>query len=128
MIENDLATTVIDHAMAIHKEYGPGMLERVYEEILFYELIEAGLSVERQKQISIQHKHLLIKDAFRCDLIIERKLLVELKSKEAIPPVDYRIALSYLRLANIRLGLVINFHSELLKDGIRRVINNHGYR
>ena len=124
MSENEIATAVVDLSYKIHKQYGAGLLESVYEEILCYELKKLGFSVERQKTISLIHEEVFIHVAFRADLIINNKLLVELKSVEAIPANYYKIGLTYLTLTNLKLALVINFNVELIKNGIRRVVKN----
>jgi len=121
---NDLATIVINTCFKIHQQYGPGLLESVYEEILSYELQIAGLKVSRQQAISLIHEDLVIKIAFRADLIIEDILLVELKAVDDIPKVYYRKVLTYLKLTDLRLGLLINFSVSILKDGIHRIANN----
>ena len=124
MSENEIATVVVDLSYQIHKQYGPGLLESVYEEILYYELKQLGFSVERQKPIPLHHKEIYIPVAFRADLIINNRLLVELKSVETLPKHYYKIVLTYLTLTKLKLALVVNFNVELIKDGIRRVVNN----
>ncbi|WP_319559963.1 GxxExxY protein [Marispirochaeta sp.] len=98
-------------------------LESVYEKILSYELKDAGLKIEIQKPISMKSKNLFLDEAFRADIIVEDKLILELKSVSEISPVYYKQLLTYLRLSNRKLGLLINFNTELLKNGIKRVIN-----
>jgi GxxExxY protein len=124
MCENQIATIVVDLSYHIHKQYGPGLLESVYEEILFYELKQLGFSVERQKPIPLSHKEIFIPVAFRADLIIANKVLIELKSVETLPKIYHKIVLTYLTLTKLKLGLVINFNVEFIKDGIRRIVNN----
>ncbi|RYZ00213.1 MAG: GxxExxY protein [Chitinophagaceae bacterium] len=123
MKENEIADAVLDHAFRIHRQYGPGLLESVYEEVLCYELRKAGHTVYRQQQVSLIHEELYIPIAFRADLIVDHLLLVELKSVSDLPRDCFKIVNTYLRLSHIRLGLVINFGAGLLKDGIRRVAN-----
>jgi GxxExxY protein len=121
--ENEIATIVIDHCYKIHCKYGPGLLESVYEQILCYELRKAGLLVARQEPIALVHEQLEIKIAFRADLIINGKVLAELKSVEDMPKASYKKLLTYLKLTNLKLGLLINFGEILIKNGIHRVVN-----
>lgn len=124
MSENEIAKIVVDTAFRIHKELGPGLFESVYESIMHYELSnEYGLFVERQPQLPVIWKGMAMNLAFRPDLIIENKVIVELKSIETVPPVCFKQLLTYLRLADMKLGLLINFNETLIKNGIRRVVN-----
>ena len=107
----------------IHKELGPGLLESVYEEILCFELYNRGLSLSRQQAIPVTWNNLTLDLAFRSDLIIDQKVLIELKSVDMLAPVHTKQVLTYLKLTGLRLGLLINFNESLLKDGIRRVVN-----
>jgi len=125
MEENELSKIVLDVAFDIHKKLGPGLLESVYETIMSYELVCVyGLNVQRQKPIPVIWKDIKLDLGFRSDLIINFKLLVELKSVEALAPVHFKQVLTHLKLANIKLGLLINCNEELLKNGIKRVVNN----
>jgi iron complex transport system substrate-binding protein len=121
----EIASMVIDAAFTIHKELGPGLLESVYEAILARELSKKGLSVERQKSIPIIYKEMTFDEGFRLDLQVDGRLIVELKSVETIHPVHPKQVLTYLRLMNLPLGLLINFGAPLLKDGLQRVVNHH---
>ncbi|MCC7434110.1 MAG: GxxExxY protein [Methanoregulaceae archaeon] len=123
MRENEVASRVLNAAFEVHTTLGPGLLESVYETALFYELTVAGLHVERQKAIPLIYKGHKLEDGFRADLVVERCVEVELKSIELVPAVAYKILLSHLRLADLRLGLLINFGEEHLKNGIKRVVN-----
>ncbi|TAD91115.1 MAG: GxxExxY protein [Bacteroidetes bacterium] len=124
MYENELSATILDIAFEIHKTLGPGLFESVYESILEFELTEsAGLFVERQKPMEVNWRDTILDLGFRCDLIVERSVIIEVKSVEKTQPVHYKQLLTYLRLANVKLGLLINFNEVLLKDGIRRVAN-----
>ena len=105
-------------------DLGPGCLESVYEEILFFELKNKGLFVERQKVIPVIWKSLKMELGFRADLIVENKVIIELKSVEIMSPVFPKILLTYLRLTNLKLGLLINFGEKYIKNGIKRVVNN----
>jgi len=125
MNENELAAIVVDLSLMIHKKLGPGLLESVYESILYAELIKRGLHVERQVPIPVVWDELVIEDSFRADLIVERSLLLELKSVEASKPVFKKQVLTYLKLTDLKLGLLLNFGSALMKDGIERIINGN---
>lgn len=124
MTENELAKIVVGICLKIHRILGPGLLESVYEEALCYELAKAGILFKRQKDISFMYEEVKMDLGFRSDVIVEDKLMIELKSVETVAPVHYKILLTYLRLTNIKLGLMINFNVELIKDGIKRVVNN----
>ena len=121
--ENEISGIILDAAITVHRKLGPGLLESVYERVLEYELKRRGLVVERQKSIAIEYEDLLIKDSFRADLVVEDKVIVELKSLERVEKVHKKQVLTYIRLADKRLGLLINFGAPLLKDGIFRIVN-----
>ena len=123
MHENQIAQQIVDTAYHIHVKLGPGLLESVYEAILERELKKRGLFVERQKQIPIQYEDMVFEEGFRADLLVANLVIVELKSVETVIPVHKKQLLTYLRLADKRLGLLINFGSALFKDGIFRVVN-----
>ena len=123
MTENEIAKEIVDAAFKIHKSIGPGLLESVYEVILSHELINRGLKTDRQQSIPIEYNGVKFDQGFRADLVVENKVIVELKSVENIQPVHKKQLLTYLRLADMRLGLLINFGSALLKDGVSRVVN-----
>ena len=110
--------------MKIHRNLGPGLLESVYEEALCYELEKLQLEFKRQQVIEVVYEDVKMDLGFRADVIIEDKLLVELKSVEEVKPVHHKILLTYLRLTNIKLGLLVNFNVELIKYGIKRIVNN----
>ena len=124
MTENEIATIIVDAAFKIHKRLGPGLLESVYEATLAYELAKRGLQLRRQQSMPVIYEDLRMDVGFRADLIVEGKLIVEIKSIDAIAPVHRKQLLTYLRLTDKRLGLLINFNVELIKDGITRVVNN----
>ncbi len=123
--ENELSKIVLDTCFKIHKLYGPGLFESVYEEIICYELEKLGLFFERQKAIPLVHETVKLEACFRADLIIERILLVELKSVETLADIHYKQVQTYLKLTKLKLGLLVNFNSALLKDGIKRIINTY---
>lgn len=124
MTENELSKIIVNIAFQIHNKLGPGLLESVYEEIMFHELINLGFKVERQKAIPVIWNDKKLEIGFRADLIVENKIIIELKSVEELAPVHYKQLLTYLKLTNIKLGLLINFNENLIKDGIKRVVNN----
>jgi GxxExxY protein len=123
MTENEIARVVVDAAYSIHKHFGPGLLETVYEVSLGHELMKRGLHVERQKGVSVRYDSITFDEGFRADLVVEDLVVLELKSVEAVHRVHKKQLLTYLRLMNKRLGLLINFNEELIKDGISRVVN-----
>jgi GxxExxY protein len=123
MHENEIAKQVMDAAFEIHRVLGPGLLESVYEAILARKLEKAGLSVRRQVPVSITFEDMKFDEGFRADLIVEGKVIIELKSVEHLQPVYSKQLLTYLRLMDCRLGLLINFGEHLLKDGFKRIAN-----
>lgn len=123
MNENQLSKVIVDASLHVHKRTGPGLLESVYEAILAHELRKRGLHVERQVKIPIQYDELIFEEGFRADLLVEGKVIVELKSVEQVIPLHSKQLLTQLRLSNRRLGLLINFGAGLLKDGLHRIAN-----
>jgi GxxExxY protein len=123
MEENEIAHAVVQAAFQIHRELGPGLLESVYEVLLAHALTKVGFAVERQKPISILFRGVRFDEGFRADLIVNGKLLIELKSVEALANLHKKQILTYLRLTGLRLRLLINFNSALIKDGIKRISN-----
>jgi len=123
MTENEVAKQLVDVAYKIHTGFGPGLLESVYETIMAYELQKRGLQVIRQQPIPVVYEDIRMELGFRADLIIENRVVVEIKSVEAIAPVHKKQLLTYLRLTDKSLGLLINFNVDLIKDGITRVVN-----
>ncbi len=122
MNENELSKIVLGYAIKVHKNLGPGLLESAYEECLFYKLNKNGLYVEKQKPMSLIYEEIKLDCGYRVDLMVESKLILEFKSVEALNDVHLAQVLTYLKLANCKLGLLINFNVKLLKDGIKRVI------
>jgi GxxExxY protein len=123
----ELAKAAVDCGFRIHKELGPGLLESVYEAILADGLRRAGLVVERQKPLPISFEGVQINEGYRVDLLIERRLIIEVKSIERIAPVHGKQLLTYLRLAQQPLGVLMNFGGETFKEGVRRVANNYSF-
>lgn len=123
MNENAIAREIVDAAFRIHTALGPGLLESVYDAVLALELGHRGLRVTRQQPIPVVYENLRIDTGFRADLVIEDKVIVEVKSVELLAPVHKKQLLTYLRLADKRLGLLINFQVALIKDGITRIVN-----
>jgi GxxExxY protein len=122
MQTNELTGKIIGAAIEVHKQLGPGMLESAYEECLCYELSLCGLKVERQKPIPVVYKEIKLDCGYRTDLLVENEVIVELKAQDAILPVHEAQILTYLRFANKKIGLLINFNVTVLKNGIRRFI------
>jgi GxxExxY protein len=124
MDENEISKIIVNAAYEIHTQLGPGLLESVYEEILYFELISKGLKVERQKGISVLWKGIKMEVGFRADLIVENKVIIEIKSVSEILSVHSKQVLTYLKLSGCKLGLLINFNDKLIKSGITRIVNN----
>ena len=124
MIENEISDRILDCCFKVHKNLGPGLFESVYEEILAYEMSITELAFERQKALSLIYGDIKLDAAFRADFIVEKKVIVELKSVEKILPVHKKQLLTYLKIAQCKLGLLVNFNTELLKNGIHRIVNN----
>lgn len=123
----EISAIVVDTALKLHRDLGPGLLESVYESVLSKMLEQRGLLVERQKPIPIRYQGVELDEGFRLDLLVNGQLIVELKSVENIHPVHPKQLLTYLRLMNLPLGLLINFGAPLLKDGLKRIVNNHKF-
>ena len=124
MTENQIATNIVDCAFKVHTTLGPGLLETVYQAALAYEIQKRGHSVSIERGIPAYYEGVKLDLGFRADIIVDNKVIVECKSIEALAPVHGKILLTYLRLADMRLGLLINFNVVLIKDGIRRVVND----
>jgi GxxExxY protein len=121
--ENDIAREIVHAAYQVHTKLGPGLLESVYETILYYEIEKRNLNAGRQVSIPIVYDGLKIEDAFRADIIVEKKVIIELKSVERVLPVHSKQLLTYLRLSDTKLGLLINFGAPVIKEGIKRIVN-----
>ena len=124
MTENKIATLILDACFKIHRKLGPGLFESIYEEILAYEFQSMGLGFKRQIGIPVIWNEIKMEQGFRADIIVENKVIIEIKSIENIAPVHQKQLLTYLRLTDLKLGLLINFNESLLKDGIQRIVNN----
>jgi GxxExxY protein len=124
MHENEISEAVIGAAIEVHRHLGPGLLESVYEQALCHELHLRSLGFKRQQGVAISYKGVKLATELRLDLLVEDKAIVEIKAKEQLSPIDKPQLLTYLRLAGLRLGLIINFHCAVLKSGIARVANN----
>ncbi|HNB80682.1 MAG TPA: GxxExxY protein [Chitinophagaceae bacterium] len=124
MNENDLSYKILGAAMELHKSLGPGLLESVYEATLAYDLREIGLDVKTQVSMPLIYKEVKQEIGFRIDLLVENKVIIEIKSVENLAPVHYAQTLTYLKLADKKLALLINFNTKLLKDGFHRIANN----
>ena len=123
MTENEIAREIVDSAFRVHSMLGPGLLESVYEAVLAYELGKRGLCVVRQKPVPVVYGEVRLDTGFRADLIVDEKVIVEVKSVEVVAPVHKKQLLTYLRLADMRLGVLVNFHVAFIKDGITRIVN-----
>lgn len=123
MIENDISKIVIGCAIEVHKKLGPGLLESAYQECLFYELKQAGLKVQKEKPMPIAYKEVKLDHGYRIDLLVEDKVVIEIKTVEALHDVHTAQVLTYMKLGNYKLGLLLNFDVKLIKNGIKRIIN-----
>jgi len=126
MNENELSNFIIGLAIEVHKSLGPGLLESVYEECLYYELLSNNFKVERQKAMPFIYKNIILDCGYRTDLIVDNRIIIEVKACESLKPIHSSQLLTYLKLSNLKLGLLINFNVKLLKEGIKRVVNNDG--
>lgn len=124
MSENELSKIVFDCALKVHQNLGPGLLESAYEECLFYELKKSGLDIEKQKPLPLIYEEVKLDIGYRVDIIVENKLILEIKSVDALNDVHFAQLLTYLKLTDCKLGLLINFNVNLIKNGIKRVVNN----
>jgi GxxExxY protein len=123
MNENELSNRIIGCALEVHKLLGPGLLESAYRECLYYELIKSGLNTQKEKPMPIIYKEIKLDHGYRIDLLVENKVVIEIKTLEALNEVHTAQVLTYLRLGNYKLGLLLNFYVPILKSGIKRVIN-----
>jgi GxxExxY protein len=124
MTENEISTTIIGLAIQIHRTLGPGLLENVYKECLFYKIKQRGLNVEKEKSMPLLFEEIKLDCGYRIDLLVENKFIIEIKAVESLTVNHLAQTLTYLKLGNYKLGLLINFNEAVLKNGIRRVANN----
>ncbi|TXI85113.1 MAG: GxxExxY protein [Crocinitomicaceae bacterium] len=124
MNENELSNLIIGCAIEVHRTLGPGLLESVYENCLLYELEEKGIFVERQVELPIEYKDKNLEVGYKIDLLVENKVIIELKSVKEIQPIHVAQLMTYLKLSDNRLGLLINFNEVKLVDGLKRIVNN----
>lgn len=122
--ENELSKIVFNCALKVHQNLGPGLLESAYEECLFYELNKTGLEIQKQKALPLVYEEVKLDIGYRIDIIIENKLILEIKSVEALNDIHFAQLLTYLKLTNCKLGMLMNFNVALIKNGIKRVVNN----
>lgn len=122
---NAITGNILDACLKIHNELGPGLFESVYEQVLFYELSKRSLVVQKQKPIPVIYDSIKFEDGFRADLIVNGLVIIEIKSVDLLSPVHYKQLHTYLKLSNIKDGILVNFNVNLLKDGFHRIFNNH---
>ena len=123
MTENEISEKIIGCAIRVHKELGPGLLESSYQECIFYEMIQSGLHVDKQKALPLIYKDVKLDCGYRLDLLVENKVIIEIKSVDALNDIHLAPVLTYLKLSQCKLGLLMNFNVVLLKDGIKRIVN-----
>jgi len=123
MSENELSKIVFDCALKVHQTLGPGLLESAYEECLFFELKKTGLRIEKQKPLPLIYEEIKLEIGYRLDIIVENKLILEIKSVDALNEIHFAQLLTYLKLTDCKLGLLLNFNVILIKNGIKRVVN-----
>ncbi|MBB4800486.1 GxxExxY protein [Flavobacterium nitrogenifigens] len=124
MTENDLSRIVFNSALKVHQTLGPGLLENAYEECLFYELRKLGLAVEKQKALPLLYEEIKLDIGYRFDILVENKLILEIKAVDCLNEIHFAQLLTYLKLTDCKLGLLINFNVALLKHGVKRIVNN----
>ncbi len=124
MTENELSKIAVDCIFQVHKGLGPGLLESAYEECLYYQLSKTGLGTERQKPLPLVYDSLRMEIGYRVDLLVEKKLIIEIKSVDLLNDVHKAQVITYLKLSGCKLGLLVNFNVALIKDGIKRIVNN----
>jgi len=124
LTENELSRLIVDLCFKIHKQYGPGLFEIVYEEIFSYEWAKNGIPFTRQQAIPLIHEEIKLDAGFRADLIIANKVIIELKSVEVLAPIHFKQVQTYLKLTGLKLAILVNFNVNLIKDGMHRIVNN----
>lgn len=123
MTENEISKNIVDCCYRIHNTLGPGLYESVYEEIMAYELSKLDLYIQKQKALPVYYEDVKMEVGYRADIVVENKVIIEIKSIEALAPVHYKQLLTYLKVSGCKLGLLINFNVALIKEGIHRVVN-----
>ena len=121
---NEITSIIIKESIKIHNNLGPGLFESVYEEVLYYRLVKRGIHVQKQAAIPVYYEEVKMEVGFRADLIVDNRVVVEIKSIDIIAPVHHKQLLTYLKLTGLKVGLLINLNEALLKDGIKRIVNN----
>lgn len=124
MTENEISKLIVESALKVHRALGPGLLESAYEECLYYELRKCGLNILKQKPLPLIYEDVKLEIGYRVDLVVENRVIIEIKVVEALNDVHLAQILTYLKLSDCKLGLLINFNVSLIKNGIRRVVNN----
>jgi len=124
LTENQIATAIVNAAIHVHRQLGPGLLESVYEECLYYTLLKRGYNVEKQLALPVYFEEIKMEVGFRTDLLVERKVIIEVKSVEKLNDIHLAQTLTYIKLSNCKLGILINFNTVKVVEGIRRVVNN----
>lgn len=122
---NEITSIIIEESIKIHSDLGPGLFESVYEEVLYYRLSKREITVQKQVAIPVYYEEVKMEVGFRADLIVDNRVVVEVKSIEAVAPVHHKQLLTYLKLTGLKVGLLINFNEALLKNGIKRIVNNY---
>jgi GxxExxY protein len=123
MTENEISNKIITEAIEVHKALGPGLLESAYKECLYYKLLKSGIFVEKEKPMPLVFEEVKLEYGYRIDLLVDGKVVIEMKSVEALNDVHFAQTLTYMKLGNFKLGLLINFNVSLLKQGIKRIVN-----
>ena len=124
LTENQIATAIVNAAIHVHRQLGPGLLESVYEECLYYTLLKRGYNLEKQLALPVYFEEIKMEVGFRTDLLVERKVIIEVKSVEKLNDIHLAQTLTYIKLSNCKLGILINFNTVKVVEGIRRVVNN----
>jgi GxxExxY protein len=127
MTLNDLTEKIIGAAIKVHRTLGPGFLESVYQAALAYELKKAYMPFEKEKTLPVPYEDILLEVGFRCDFLVDKRVIVECKSVKEVTPLDHAQLLNYLKITDLQLGLLINFNVRILKSGIKRIVNNYNY-
>ena len=125
MTLNQLTEKIIGLAIKVHRTLGPGFLESVYQAALAYELVKAGIQFEKEKALPVEYEEIFLDIGFRCDFLVDKRIIVECKSVREVTPLDHAQLLNYLKITNLTVGLLINFNVRKLTDGVQRIVNNY---